>query len=96
MFTSKFFDLGQVVVTRAINEAMKENNRLALEISLALKRFCVMDWGNTSEESKIMNDKAVLNNDDRIFAVYDTCKGKIWIITEWDRSATTVLFPSDY
>jgi len=29
-------------------------------------------------------------------AEYLTSKGKIWIITEWDRSATTILFPSEY
>lgn len=32
----------------------------------------------------------------RILSAYDTCHGSIWIITEWDRSVTTILFPSEY
>ena len=44
-----------------------------------------------------MNDKTVKNGDDRILAMYEDEKyGKIWIITERDRSATTILFPSEY
>ena len=45
------------------------------------------------------NDNAVANGDDRILAAYKKKDGKawkIWIITEWDRSATTVLFPDEY
>jgi hypothetical protein len=43
-----------------------------------------------------MNDQAVKNGDDRIMGVYPTDEGDIWIITEWDRSVTTILFPSEY
>ena len=43
------------------------------------------------------NDAAVKSGKDRIHAAYVNKTGdKIWIITEWDRSVTTVLFPSDY
>ena len=52
--------------------------------------------GITCEEDAEMNTEAVNNGDDRILAVYKTCKGNIWIITEWDRSVTTILFPSEY
>lgn len=47
------------------------------------------------EEDKQMNDDA-LSTGNRIFAAYHTCKGKIYIITEWDRSATTILFADEY
>ena len=53
--------------------------------------------GNTCPDDTKMNDEAVKNGDDRILAVYEDKKyGKIWIITEWDRSVTTILFPSEY
>jgi hypothetical protein len=44
-----------------------------------------------------MNDAAVEHGNDRIISVYKDGKGvKFWIITEADRSATTVLLPEDY
>ena len=57
---------------------------------------------NTEETTRnISNQEKDTNNSDdnfevRIFASYQTCKGDIWIITEADRSATTVLFPDEY
>lgn len=36
------------------------------------------------------------NGDDRIFARYNNEEGDVYIITEWDRSVTTILFPSEY
>jgi hypothetical protein len=44
---------------------------------------------------KELNDLAVKTGE-RILEAYETSKGKIWIITEWDRSATTILFPNEY
>lgn len=93
---SKYFRLGQVVATKALYDMMQTDKRFHMEIGISLKRYCVKDWGCISEDSKHMNDEAVLNGEDRIFAVYETSKGYIWIITESDRSVTTVLFPSDY
>ena len=43
-----------------------------------------------------MNYDAIENGDDRILASYETYKGKIYIITEWDRSSTTILYPHEY
>lgn len=43
-----------------------------------------------------MNDDAVKNGDDRIFARYNNEEGDIYIITEWNREVTTILFPSEY
>lgn len=96
MFKSRYFKLGQLVATRAINNLMETDERFALEVLISLKRYCVMDWGKMPETEKIKNDNAVVYGDDRIFAAYETSKGKIWIITESDRMATTVLFPADY
>ena len=43
-----------------------------------------------------MNDEAVRSGNNRILASYETSKGKIYIITEYDRSATTILFADEY
>lgn len=62
---------------------------------LALDRYVVKDWGNIGIDDWDLNNQALLDGT-RIFASYQTCKGDIWIITEADRSATTVLFPDEY
>ena len=57
------------------------------------------DWGDCCDEDKAMNDAGLdKENPDRLMSVYKLPKaGKtIWIITEWDRSATTILYPEDY
>lgn len=43
MYKSKFFNVGKVVVTKGINEAMAENQKFALEVSLCLQRYAVKD-----------------------------------------------------
>lgn len=101
MFTSKYFNMGKVVVTHAINEIMAENNRFALEISLSLKRYSVKDWGDLSEEDKKVNEDALHYPDDLyLLAVYQTCRGKIYIITNRisemsGENATTICFPDE-
>lgn len=43
-----------------------------------------------------MNDEAIKNGNDRVLAAYETSQGKIYIITEYDRSYTTILFSHEY
>ena len=101
MYKSKFFNVGKVVVTKGINEAMAENQKFALEVSLCLQRYAVKDWGNLDEEDKQTNENALQYPDDLyLLAAYETCKGKIWIITNRiseiaGDNATTVCFPSE-
>lgn len=89
------FRLGQVVVTRGVNNLIAEDNRFAKHVENSFKRYATGDWGEMCEDDKAMNDEAV-NSGDRIFAAYESGDYKIWIITEWDRSVTTILFPSEY
>ncbi len=89
------FNLGQVVVTRAINNDIAESSKFAREVHTSLMRYASCDWGDTHPEDKPLNDEAVKHGD-RILAAYETSQGKIWIITEWDRSATTILYPEEY
>lgn len=57
--------------------------------------------GKVGEDSRQMNDDAIeaeRNGEptDRLFSLYSVGDREIYIITEWDRSATTVLFPEEY
>lgn len=45
MITSKFFNMGQVVVTRSINDLMAAEQKFAVEVAVALQRYAVKDWG---------------------------------------------------
>ena len=82
MLTSKFFNIRKVVVTHGMNEAMKENSRFAAEVNLSLQRYAVKDWGNLSDDDKQANEESLKYPDDLyLLAAYETCKGKIWIIT---------------
>ena len=65
MLTSKFFNMGKVVVvTHGINETMKENSRFAAEVNLSLQRYAVKDWGNLDDEDKQTNEEALKYPDD--------------------------------
>ena len=90
------FSLGRIMATRNIATEKITNPLFSKEVNDAFQKYCNCDWGKTCEEDAQMNDEAVANNNDRILAVYDTCKGDIWIITEWNRSVTTILFPEEY
>ena len=78
MITSRYFNMGKIVVTYGINEAMKENDRFAAEVNLSLQRYAVKDWGSVSDNDKQVNEDALQYPDDLyILATYETCKGKI-------------------
>ena len=86
----------QLVVTRSIKTTTDENPIYLREILTALSRYKKRDWGELSDNDKLANDEALASGDERIFAAYDTTQGKIYIITEADRSVTTVLFAHEY
>lgn len=88
------FELGLLLVTNGINDKL-DSVRFSKEITVALQRFTNVDWGEMDPEDIEANNEA-LRNGERLFAAYETSEGKIWIITEADRSATTILFPDEY
>lgn len=91
LITPGKFQLGQVFATRAVVETIPHG-----EIQFALVRHVTGDWGEVCDEDKAANDRALIEGS-RLLSVYRTDGGQtFWIITEWDRSATTVLFPSEY
>lgn len=62
----------------------------------ALGRHFRGDWGDIDAEDKAANDAALIYGH-RLLSAYGSRGGaRFWIITEWDRSATTVLLPAEY
>ena len=87
------FPLGQVVATpgalRALQKAEQEPGEF-------IGRHVNGDWGEVDEHDKQENDFSV-HHGFRILSAYTTSAGeRIWIITEADRSATTILLPQEY
>ena len=97
----KKFELGQIVATKGVADKMKNEKKFYDFVCVSLGRYIQCDWGEMSDGDKQLNDEAVESREDRIHASYtrhpeDGEEEKIWIITEWDRSTTTVLFPDEY
>lgn len=92
------FNLGQIVQTKRLAEAVENNPEAMREVVEAFNKYKGCDWGETCENDKLLNDNAVKNNDERIVAKYHikSLNKDIFIITEWDRSATTLLFADEY
>lgn len=94
--TGKKFDLGQVVVTKGIDEKMKEDRSFQVFVQVSIGKYVHRDWGQTSDEDAKANNRSIQNGE-RILAVYKQPKTDttIRIITEADRSVTTILFPDE-
>lgn len=90
------FELGKTVMTRGIYEETKRSEKFSEFVLESFNRYLRNDWGDLCKEDSKMNDLAVERGDDRILAEYRKGDWRIWIITEWDRSATTILFPEEY
>jgi len=87
------FRAGQLVMTAGVNDLVQ---RGALNPVPYLRRHLDGDWGDLCDEDRRSND-AALKNGDRLFSSYRiTPDLKLWIITEWDRSVTTLLLPDEY
>ncbi len=87
------FALGQVVATPGALAALEAAGQAPHEFLL---RHVTGDWGQLPAEDVVENERA-LRQGHRIFSAYTTAQDvRIWIITEWDRSVTTILLPADY
>lgn len=85
------FPLGQSVATPGALADIPGDVRVA-----ALARHARMDWGDVDAEARAENELS-LREGFRLLSVYHTPTGvEFWIITEADRSATTILLPSEY
>lgn len=89
--TTRRFPLGRLLITPGAKEALQRAC-----VAQAMGRHAQGDWGDCCPEDRQSNDEALVEGY-RLFSVYhDRCGAKFWIITEADRSATTVLLPEEY
>ena len=87
------FELGRLVATPGALMALKTAHSSAWEL---LKRHITGDWGDLDAEDKAENELSVREGF-RILSSYTLPDGtKLWIITEADRSVTTLLLPEEY
>ncbi len=87
------FALGQIVATPAALALLEAHHVSPLDL---LARHVSGDWGELPAEDAALNDMA-LKSDGRLLSSYPIAPNtKVWVITEWDRSVTTVLRPEDY
>ncbi|MDR5835382.1 hypothetical protein [Caballeronia sp. LZ034LL] len=87
------FALGRLVATDGALDALRVANVSAMDL---LERHRHGDWGNLDESDRAQNDLAV-ESGLRIMSSYALSGDvTVWVITEWDRSVTTVLLPADY
>jgi hypothetical protein len=87
------FELGQIVATPGALAALKKAGQQPGEF---LTRHVNREWGDLDDEDRKENDYS-LEHGFRLLSAYRTNAGdRLWIITESDRSATTILLPEEY
>ena len=84
--------LGRILVTPGALKAITEAGKHPFDY---LARHASGDWGGLCAFDRRQNEKA-LHEEERVFSSYDTPAGKVWVITEADRSVTTILLPEEY
>ncbi len=86
------FPMGQVVATPGALEAPTEAHTAP---GALLRRHASGDWGDLDAHDRRENARA-LKSGARIFSAYETPAGRLWVITEADRSSTCILLPDEY
>ncbi len=83
--------LGHIVTTPNALESIPNE-----DILRGIQRHQAGDWGNLTEDDRAANNQA-LEEGGQIISAYNASNGvRFWIVTEGDRSVTTVLLPEDY
>jgi hypothetical protein len=86
------FQLGKTLATPCAREELSELNYSPLDL---LRRHMSGDWSEMDEDDQQSNRDAITEGS-RIFSAYTIQGTKFWMITEADRSSTTILLPSEY
>ena len=93
LIINPLFHLGDVVATP---QSICVLNESGISVQSLLQRHATGDWGDVCEEDRVANNDA-LQYGDRLLSSYAISENiKIWVITEYDRSVTTILLPSEY
>lgn len=88
------FETGEILFSRGVYALMETSKEFAKFVLLSLERHKQKDWGDVCIDDDMLNDHAAMF-DQRVLSRY-TGENIIWILTEWDRSVTTVLLPMEY
>lgn len=88
--TNPKFPLGQIVITAHARQRLTDE-----EINEGIRRHSSGDWGTICPDDAALNDEA-LQTGDRLLSAFGEGQRIFWIITEADRSVTTILLPEDY
>jgi hypothetical protein len=90
----KTFPLGRTLATPGALEVLSESGESPADF---LDRHARCDWGDLDEHDRQANDEALVTGA-RLLSAYHTSSTsvKLWVITEADRSATTILLPDEY
>ena len=97
--TKPRFKLGQTLLTQGAIAAFRFTGD---DPRAFVARHVEGDWGDLDDHDRQLNDEAVAHEGDadrqgRVLSAYQLSEGtKIWIISEWDRSVTTILLPGEY
>ncbi len=100
---------GRLLMTGGVADAVAERGELAAFVRECLGRHASGDWGDVDDEDRQTNDWAV-GHEERVISSYRlprplrvptnfserSGEDRLWVITERDRSATTLLWPSEY
>lgn len=92
-FSPPRFAHGRLLMTPGVRVLMTQ---IRLDVLPYLHRHLQGDWGDLCDADRRAND-AALRNGDRLLSSYAVSPTqKLWIITEYDRSVTTLLLPDEY
>ncbi|NQT31212.1 MAG: hypothetical protein HQ588_02665 [Deltaproteobacteria bacterium] len=90
------FPMGRLVTTAGVNDRAASDEAFAKFVRKSLQRHEKGDWGDLSAEDVVENETSLIQGFRLLSAYEHDGLPKIWIITEADRSVTTVLFPDEY
>ena len=84
-------DIGVLAITTRVSSQIQED-----DLFDSFVRHLAGDWGEVDDEDREANDSALETGCRLVSAYFDRYGSKFWIITEADRSATTILLPEEY
>ena len=89
-YSQPLFKLGQIVTTRTVAENLEGS-----KVASMIRNHVTGDFGILENEDIDANKEAIKHGD-RVLSAYIANGQKVYVITEWDRSHTTVLFADEY
>ena len=96
------FDMGGLTLTCGVRDLMDRHGVEFTDKMLdCVRRHLSGDWGDICDEDKELNNEALRleqlgEESERLFSMYETEYCTLYVITEWDKSMTTVLLPEEY